>query len=65
MQKEKLEGNIVLYITFQPTNTKPLTLHVSAKLVEYPNQAKGDMINTGIVFSKTLNGKEFEQEKKI
>jgi len=65
MQKEKLEGNIVLYITFKPTNTKPLILHVSAKLVEYPNQAKGDMINKGIVFSKTLNGKEFEQEKKI
>ena len=62
MQKENLEGNIVLYLTFQPTKTDPLTLEISSKLVEFPNQAKGDMINKGIVFSKTLNGKEFEQE---
>ncbi len=65
MKKEKLEGNIVLYLTFKTTNSKPLTISVSAKLVEFPDTEKWAMINTWIVFTKKLNGKEFEQEKKI
>ncbi|MEI6672395.1 MAG: hypothetical protein WCL02_03385 [bacterium] len=65
MQKEKMEGNIILYLTFHPIKTTPLTVQITAKLVEFPNRPKGDMISKGIVFSKTLNGKEFTQEKKI
>ena len=65
MKKEKLEGNIVLYLTFKTINSKPLTISVSAKLVEFPDTEKWAMINTWIVFTKKLNGKEFEQEKKL
>lgn len=63
--KDELQGNIILYLTFEPIEVKPLTARVSAKLVEYPEQSKWDMINKGLVFTKTLDGEEFEQEKKI
>ncbi len=64
-QKEKVQGNIMVYLVVQKIKTVPLTLQVSAKIVEYPDPSKGDMISRWIVFQNKLSGPEFEKENII
>lgn len=47
----------------EPLQKDPLIIQISAKAVEFPYTKNNNMTNKRIVYSKTLTGKEFSQEK--
>ena len=64
-QNNEVEWNIVTYLTMEPLQKDPLIVQISAKAVEFPYTKNNNMTNKRIVYSKTLTGKEFAQEKKL
>ncbi len=64
-QNDKVEWNIITYLTMEPLQKDPLIIQISAKAVEFPYTKNNNITNKRIVYSKTLTGKEFLQEKKL
>jgi len=68
-KQEPLRGTKVTYITFSPTKQDPLTMSITATIIEYPVVLNSEskekqevaMIPNYVIFKKEIKGKDVEE----